>query len=420
MTLESGKSDYIWTSIAMAWTVLMNAIVYNLLVRTIGEVGFSEYVIGRRALSFMTVLLFLGVGVALPRQLAMSREWGRAELGYFLGAAVLIVPGLFLTSAAISFLPGQFSLYLFGEPGHENLVTALVVFLWASVVNALIYSFFRGLLRFKDAAALVGVTATAVPAAVLISDSASDIFFIAAVFTMLANAIFFLYVSKRIRNTWKETLRTARSETRPLANYGIPRVPGDLALQALFVAPILLANYAYSISIGSYIAFALVFIGLANTVLSPISFVLLPRTTVILRDRGFAGAEKEIQTILVGTLVLSALAALVIYFSAEFIIFSYLSIEDVRAVAILRIVSLSIVPYAVYSVLRSVIDAAEKRPLNAHNLYYSFGGFLLVAILSLVVSGDDFPLFITAIPISFCILGFTSYWTLRRIAKAMP
>jgi len=77
----------------MAWTVLMNAIVYNLLVRTIGEVGLFEYVIGRRALSFITVLLFLGVGVALPRQLAMSKERGSAELGYVLGAAVLISPG---------------------------------------------------------------------------------------------------------------------------------------------------------------------------------------------------------------------------------------------------------------------------------------------------------------------------------------
>ena len=58
-----------------------------------------------------------------------------------------------------------------------------------------------------------------------------------------------------------------------------------------------------------------------------------------------------------------------------------------EAVSLARIVLLSTVPYAVYLLLRNLLDALEVKALNTGNLLVALGGMLLIVGVSATAHG---------------------------------
>jgi len=206
-----------------------------------------------------------------------------------------------------------------------------------------------------------------------------------------------------------------RSSLRELVHYGAPRVPGDLAAAGMYaIGPILVAHQI-DLQAAGLLAVGMSLITVLSAAFGPIGLVLLPRLSQQLADN----RESEIRArlpVLVGATVLlaSSIAIAGALFGntwMSWILNDSFSFQS-RDLALLMIAAGANV---VFVVLRSLIDAAEFRPLNAVHTTVSLGVLLLVWVCaSQFRSTGAFPDICLAIAASFVTLAVL---TLQRVSK---
>ena len=84
--------DYVCTYLASIVVLVSGILVYRFASQYLGQQGFSEYAISRRIIAFAAPAIFLGLGLAIPRQVAMSasRSGHGAPINFFLAAFTII------------------------------------------------------------------------------------------------------------------------------------------------------------------------------------------------------------------------------------------------------------------------------------------------------------------------------------------
>src|SRR5215510_2076862 len=81
--------------------ILSQIILYKLVASWLGQTGFSEYALARRVVAFLQPVTMLGLGVALPRYLAIADGRGDRNRGSrYLWASLLCVGGFTAVVAA--------------------------------------------------------------------------------------------------------------------------------------------------------------------------------------------------------------------------------------------------------------------------------------------------------------------------------
>lgn len=408
--------DIFLTLITQAIVLAAFFLIYRLIAKNFGPEGVGEYALVRRVIGFLQPLLLLGLGVGIPRYIAMSRD-KKQRSGYIKAGGFVVVIFAFISLLCMNLFKDYCAKTLFGNVDYAYLILPFSFFAAGLVLHTLVYSYFRGRLFVKTFNSLQIINLALVPLIILVffEDITIEKLIISiGITTLIISLLLFLFLVKeffihierqQLKNSLKELLR-----------YGLPRVPGDFALAGLFsLGPIFAAHLATIQEVG-YLSISQGLLKMVAIAIIPVSTILLPKISSVIINGGEEAIRKNVN------LLIGAVLQCFIFVSVQLLIFTdviinyWLGPKFSAAVPVMRIVFTSITFYVLYVAVRSVLDAVKVKPLNAINLFVSLGIFLLGTWILLF-----FDLFSPTISLSIAFssglmcLGILTYVSIRRI-----
>jgi O-antigen/teichoic acid export membrane protein len=378
-------------------------LIYKLAAHYLGKTGFSEYSLSRRTVSLLQPLVMLGMGVGLPRYIALVQ--GRAEKDrgqrYF-GAALRFV-GLATLSivAALLLAKGTFAYLLFGNSAYSYLMPPLAMMLVGLSIHSIVYSYFRGQLFLRRANALNLANLGVAPILVFFwfgTRTSTLLWGLGGAWTTIA-------LLSLVWTPLQAVMNSPGTEDRELFRYGLQRVPGDFILLALLALPAIFIAHKSGIEKAGYVAFGMSITNMIASLFAPIGVILLPKASRGAGSGLLHELRKEIWLLgMVAVAVPVAIVIVVEIFAPTFVRL-YLGNGFESAVGVVRLVIVAAVPLALYYVLRNVIDAFRERAINAINLCASLVLCLAVSASTLWRPGISQPI----------LWGFVSGTTLLAI-----
>lgn len=406
------RRDYVTTFVTELLVIASWLVAFRLVAVHFGAGGFGEYALSRRTLSLLSPLVIVGVDVAIARYVAYAVSGRSKNVGGYAGAAMLIMAVTLAASSALLLLfSGFFSHLFFGSDAYSTLVMALPVLLVGSGVHVIAYGFLRGRSLIQRANVLMALNQAAVPvAAVYLGRDVTQI--------LLLMGLAWLVISAGFLVTVRPSMAGSRERATELLRYGLPRVPGDFFQLALFAAPGILVAHLVDLQTAGIVAFGVSALGLVGTALTPISFVLLPAVASLFA-RGYSGQVRQrvVEVVRLAVPVL-VVGILVLELFARPIIADYLGAAFESGADVLRLLMIGALPWGLYVILKSVIDARYERAINARNMAIAFAAFVVIAVAASALGASFHAVLIGFVAALYVVGGLTLFEVFRIVSQS--
>ncbi len=373
----------------------------------------------------MEPVLIMGLGVGIARYTAIysAKNDGPGLVSYLAAGYVIVIVFSLLVLAIANIMPGILGRAIFGKPGYGGYIRIISVLGESYTVISLVYSFYRGQSRFKSASVISVCTAAAPLIAVLAAGSVKAMLELTAAGVFMVAAVFSPPVFMTILPHLKKVRLT--SSAKDLLRFGLARIPGDISMAGMLALPAFLTSNLFGIRQAGYVAFGVSIVNMIGGMFQPVGLIMLPKMSSMVSEGRQNEARVILGRIIKYTALLSVGMTIILFISAKYLLHYWLGPQFDEATGILRIAVLAAAPYALFVALRSSIDAAHVKAVNAGNVYKAL--FVSAAAYFVVKTGR---LAITGIPVSFilgmlilCFLtlrvllstyGLTFKWSLKR------
>ncbi len=327
-----------------------------------GRHDLDLYVVVRRSVSFMFPLLLLGAMVGITRFVAMkSRPEERRR--FLIASLYWVIPlcgAVFLIGVLF---PEEISWVVFGSGSEKDLVPPLALMIASIALYGLGYSFLRGQRQLVPANSIQVLALAVVPClAFFLSHDLVTVCWGTGL-AWLAIAVFAM-----LPGLSGPPPGSCAKERGELLRYGLPRVPGDMALGALLTLPVYVVARTHGLSASGEIGFGCTLLNLAAALFSPLALILLPASASQLASGDHAGLSARIGKLTWMALAACGVITLVFELAADPILHIYLGENYKDYVAVSRVIFLGAIPFGFFVGLRSVLDAYYHTPRNGINL----------------------------------------------------
>jgi O-antigen/teichoic acid export membrane protein len=359
------------------------------------------YVIARRTIAFVFPVVLMGAMVGLTRFTTMSatptiaRRYLRGALSWVLPLGTLIWLLCFLLARPIAW-------GIYGSEAGIPFIPPLGAMTLGIALHGVAYGYLRGRGAIMIANALQIFVLAIAPclAFVLFAD---------VVHVLWATGLAWI-VSALLSISRSMILPTGpyRREGAELLRYGLPRVPGDVALGALLTIPGYVALRTYGIDSSGEVGFGATLLNIAAAVFSPVALLLLPAAAAQLAGGDHAGLANRIRTM--ERLILLASVVLMLSFEllAVPVLDIYLGPSGRSYVAMSRLIFVGALPFAYFNGMRSLLDAYFRTPRNGVNLMASFLILLVGGVVHLFIPTPWYTMAV-ALNIALFYLGYATW-----------
>lgn len=401
-----------WTLAVEGAGVFAGLLTLRLAASHFGVEGFGAYTVARRLVSVAAFPLLLGFGIALPRAVARARADtgpGPTPAAFGLAAGGWATLSLAIFFAAALALATPLGTLAFGSTSGRDYVGPAALAAVGIALHTLSYSWFRGHTAWTTANLLqFGAVAIVPPVAVLLAGASTATALRYTGLGWIATGTVGV-MAAALQGQLAPVIGT-RAAGRELLRFGLPRVPGELALFGLLALPAVMVAHRDGLAAAGFVSFALSLVQLSAAALAPVGTLLLP---IVSREAAL-GKWAEIRRIVhqmlaVGTAV-SLLLALMIVVAAPQLVHLLLGDQYLPAIPTARWIAPAAVPYAIYLVLRNPLDAIATHPHNTRNL-------LLAVLAMYLLLGPLGASPAAAILGSFTLLGALSGWDWLRLYR---
>ncbi len=369
--------DYAITLLSFVMSGIGSMIIYNQLPLQISTEGSEIFAVYKKASSLLFVALIGGMGVAIPKYTIEKKE---AIKSYILLSGFLFSIVLSIISAILFlFFPDFFGGFIIGKAFLSKDVLAIFAIIFSGVFNGCIYGYLRGVYNIKLANLLVIFISLFQLISIYFSKDIYSYIYISSTLVILICLVLLFYFTdflKKIEKFQKSFL----NDIKELYIYGLLRVPGDFSIDALTSLPVIFTTLLLGINVGGQMGFAMTIFGLIMTIMSPINFILLPKASLLLnQEQNKLGLKKIVFQSAIVVLPIIIFTAVGIMFFAPFIsTYVFHSSNPTILNQFLKYVAFSAIPYSIYSLLRGIIDAAYKKPINSFNAMVALGVFVAI------------------------------------------
>ena len=411
------KNKYIITFVAEFLVLLSYLLVYRLAAIFLGNVGFSEYAVSRRAVSFIQPALLLGLGVAIPRFVAYSSQsTAKNPDYYFLGATGILVIVTLITLSIIYVARRGIAFLIFGSYEYTHLILPIALLLIGVISHVLSYTYFQGKLSMLKANLLQIVNIGIIPVVVfLFTNEAAKLLALMGALWLVTSMICFFYILRQLE------IPPRKLDILPYAKelliYGIQRVPGDFGLAALLsLVAIFTAHTGGGVEQAGYVAFGVSILSSAGSLFAPIGIVLLPQASQMVANLEMAKLRYYVKKILGLSIVSTFVGVIFFIIFADEIIRLYLGTSFLGVSPTAELVAIGIVPYTVFVSMRGILDSYYLKALNAKNIMISLGIFLVCGGMSLFFSAD-YRFLVVAFIFALFLLSILTLIDIEKIFK---
>jgi O-antigen/teichoic acid export membrane protein len=374
-----GLGDYAVTFATEGLTLVLGLAVFKLAAVYWGPSGFGEYVLARRGVGLIYLPVSCGMGLAVTRFVAAMSTGGSSPWAVLRAGSAIVAIATAGALALLNLAPELSGRLLFGEDGHAGLIRAVSLASTGMVMHGLAYAFFRGRSRLMSANALQLVNLGIVPVLVFARPGVAVELVVAALGVVwILTALTALTVS-RLRDQPAAGPVADPNLMRDMAKYGLPRVPGELALSALFALPAVMVAHAAGVVPAGHLSFSISILTMIGSVFAPIGVIVLPSLSAAIAGGKSAALWTDAKRMVLACVAGAMAMILVIEWLAPTLVTVGLGPEFAGAVSVVRVVAPAGIPFVVYVVLRNMLDAAAVQPHNARNL--------VLAVVTLLVIG---------------------------------
>lgn len=403
--------DSLFTTLTEGLAMLGMVLTYRLAAH-VGKQDLDVYVIVRRTVSFAFPVILMGAMIGLTRFVAMTNDMAQKR-GYLRGALTWVLP-LGLAAMAVSVLFARpLAWMLFATEEGVAWVPPLMLMTIGMAMHGVAYGYLRG----KPAVMAANwvqlwVLAVAPCAALLLWDDMTTILWATGI-AWVAMPLLAIVPSLAVRRQRK--MRRERSE---LLRFGLPRVPGDIALGALLTVPGYVALRTHGLDLSGEVGFAATLLNLAAAVFSPVALLLLPAAAGRLAAGDHARLEQSIARMT--WMVLAASAALTVGFEllSKPLLQIYLGPTGDAYLPMSRIVFIGALPFAFFNGMRSVLDAYFHTPRNGMNLMAAFAILLVGSAIHLAVPTPWYTMGVVLVLAMFW-LGWATWRDVRYVRSEL-
>jgi len=147
--------------------VVLVAFFFILIAKGFGPEGVGMYSLTKKIVGFLQPLLLFGVGIGLPRYIAMSKD-PEQRSSYLKAGGLIVTPFVFVFLIFINMFKGSFAKIFFGAADYTTLVLPFSFFLAGLILHSLVYSYFRGRLLVKTFNSLQIINLGLIPIIILV------------------------------------------------------------------------------------------------------------------------------------------------------------------------------------------------------------------------------------------------------------
>ena len=374
-------------------------VLFRLIAEGFGEAAFGDYQLARAATTLLSPLLLLGAGVVIPREIA-RRDSNLNDLDVMAGGVAVTFPlaGLLLVLALVAPEAGS----IVGA-SSSSLVLPTALFVVAVLTVSVVASVLRGQGRFLEYnLLLIGTTSFGPLLGFLLANSIGGLLLISAAVACLTALAWSLAISHR--EGFAVTKPGAKRAAMTIIRYGPPRVIGDFSYLGLLAIPTLIAGAQEDAAVAGAIGLTTSVIAVGISIAGPISDVALPWAARVLSSSFVQAVRRNMRLLTFAVGLVSFLGSIVLFATAPLVVDLVGGVGGSRAVVAIRSASLALPGFAIFVAVRSVIDAADLRAINARNSILSQVS-LLATLTTLNAVGVGIARFGIAMVASSVVLG---------------
>jgi O-antigen/teichoic acid export membrane protein len=403
--------DTLFTFLTEGLSMLGMVLVFRL-AKDRGDVAFDQYVIVRRSVAFAFPVVLMGTMVGLTRFIAMSADPAE-QRRFLLGALAWVLPLGLLVCATGALIPGPLAWFCFGSYEETPLILPLAVMTFGIALHGVAYGFLRGSGRSLHANAIQLFALAIGPclAFYFFHELEGVLWFTGCAWMIVSG----LSLAPTLMRRGRVSNRLERAS---IVRYGLPRVPGDIALGALLTVPVFVVVRTFNREMGAEYAFACTLLNLAAAVFSPVALLLLPAASTQLSTGDHAGLAKRISWMLKVIFGASLLLTLGFELLATPFLKLYLGASGESFVATGRLVFLAALPFAFFNGMRSVLDAYYQTPRNGMNLVVAFGLMIIGSLVHLLINTPWYTMGAVLI-IALSYLGWATWRDVRYVGSEL-
>ena len=407
--------DVLYTIIGQSLVMILALILNKCISYYFVPSEYAIFSIANKAAQLFAMIMLFGLGIALPYYIARLRVRDQkvAETSILFTSTMMLFFSIFIVFLIAIYFKSYLSLLLFGNTFNQNLIIPTLFFAVSISTSNYVYAYLRSVDSFRTFN-LIQIAAQFISLVVVLTSGANLVLHLLARGVLIAvlSVIVIIYIAKKYYKLSGINYILVKKYRKELFLYCSPRIPGEIILFAYTLAPLVIINNKFGVNNTAGFATALVICTSIMPLFGFIGMALFPYVSKQLELGNLNGINEKIKKLSLLCLLISVLSVIVVYSFTGTVINILFNSEYLQFVSTVRIVSLAVIPYSLYILLRNPIDAISRKPYNTINLIISFG-FLMILLVntnSLFISGLAFPL-------SFTFLGILSLLTWQLTFK---
>jgi O-antigen/teichoic acid export membrane protein len=395
-------------------TAASGVLVTGWLAAALGPVAFAVYALARRISSAASAISPGPLPLGLARALAAASDSRARDAYLWAGTLLAIGPALAMVVIGAAF-PAFWADLLLSDARYVPELLAVLGLIVGNVVYSLVFARQRGTSRIRSANVwqlwVLAIGPLLVVRLLAGRASVATILMLMAALSLTSSLPLVAWLVRAARSG------TRGADLRPpvlaLFRYSAPRVPGAAALACLLSLGPLLAPYLGDLRGAGYLVAGQSVFRVAELGTAGFGLVVLPRVSALVAGQRDQFLRERVEDLLGLVLHLGIFTACQLAIWAPEIVQVWLGSAYQEALPMIRVLLIALVPYLGYTLLRSVIDGMDDRPVNTWNVY---GALACTSALSLVfgLSGLGTLGLAIATAIGFVVLGALTFRFLRQ------
>jgi O-antigen/teichoic acid export membrane protein len=411
-SLSPFMKDMVITTITSIITIVCLILTIKVIANGVGPDEFGAYSLARRILTVADPIATFAMGFALTRYTAISLDDHKGHS--YLSSATLIV--FVITTLIIAlgiWFDVRISEIIFNDSNHTSLFHATLVLVAGYSMYILLYSHLRGLGLMSIAniwqLAVVAIGPLIISWQVLDAGGGVELI----IYGMAA--LFFLSAPFIVKYLKIYTLLDGRffrkNKLKELVVYAMPRVPGIFSYNLMFAVGPFIAAYHGLLRESGFIVIGQFVLRIVEGGLESFSRVAFPRLAQDFSKSGKEGVTKSVSNLVAMIFHIGFYVTVHLLVWNDVIITSWLGVEYIDALIPMQIITLAILPYLFFVIMRNVLDAVEVKSIVANYLHVALLITIFFSLLSMWID-----LSVNGLAISFITgIFFMGLMTLRRI-----
>lgn len=409
--------DTALTALAQVAVMVLALVVNKLMSAYLAPEGFTIFTIANKAAGVIAFVMLFGLGIALPRYIAKIRtaDDRQKEANFLYASAMILLAISGLIALVLALFGDAIAYVIFSDQRHADLVWPMFAFAFGIAASTFLHAYLRGADKFKQySITQIALSLVSVVIVVLFGANVAGQFVSRGV---VMSVLAFLVLAAVVFGAYKKVKPIAaqmKKYTKEILLYCAPRVPGEFILFAYTVAPLVVINTKFGPTVSAAFAIAITL----NLAVAPlfqfVGTVLLPYVSKNFTKGNSEDISRKVSKLRAIYVAIGLLSTLFVLFFTNFVIRTLFTSDYEIYADTVRIVYLSVLPYAIYLLLRNPIDAASVFPFNTINLAISFSVLMVIVTVSenLLISSIAFPL-------SYSLLALLTEYTWRRQMKTI-